>query len=236
MKALRIIPIVVLLAGAAALTGCSRDEIAHKGHGSGENTEIAGRGQGGRAQGENGRNSVSQESERGGYGNPRNERGNIGTEAYGESAGRQGLSNQERNPGNPKAGGPEQSGRVVVEKGGLADLTGTLEYDGSEWYLDTGDATYILHFGNSSYVDSTGLQLQADDFIEIHGFASGAEIAVVSAVIDSEVFEFRREDGTPLWAGRGRRSGGIAGQSETGRSGNEGLGRSGQGGNGRSRI
>jgi hypothetical protein len=47
MKALRMIPIAILLVSAVALTGCSRDELAHEGRGTGRNGEVVSRGQGG---------------------------------------------------------------------------------------------------------------------------------------------------------------------------------------------
>jgi hypothetical protein len=136
---------------------------------------------------------------------------------------------------------PEQSGRIVVEKGNVADVKGTLRYDGSEWYLDTDDGSYILHFGNSAYVESTGMELQAEDPAEVRGFVSGEEIAVISAVHDAQIYTFRDEDGTPLWAGRGRREGRIAEQDGSrggsAGTGGRGQGRQGnQGGQGRSRV
>jgi hypothetical protein len=122
--------------------------------------------------------------------------------------------------------------------GTLGNVSGTLSYDGSEWYLETEKDRYILHFGNSAFVDSTGINLREGEQIDIRGFVSGEEIAVAEARFDAEVYTFRNEDGMPLWAGNGRRDNQIV-QPYNGRAGSasaqprgQGNGR-GQGGQGR---
>ena len=130
-----------------------------------------------------------------------------------------------------------------MERGSINTLSGTLQYDGSEWYLNTSKDKYILHFGNSAYVESTGIDLQEGESIEVRGFLSGDEIAVVAARLDSQVFAFRNENGTPLWAGSGRRENQIVqpysqgsgaeqprGQSNNGVRGGRGRGQGTEGG------
>jgi hypothetical protein len=125
--------------------------------------------------------------------------------------------------------------------GTLGNVSGTLSYDGSEWYLITEKDRYILHFGNSAYMESTGINLREGEQIDIRGFISGEEIAVAEARIEANVYTFRNEDGMPLWAGSGSRdnqivrpysgntgsaSGQLRGQGNgSGRNGGNGQGR-----------
>jgi hypothetical protein len=97
------------------------------------------------------------------------------------------------------------NGRDVVETGEMTALEGTLRYDASEWYLDTNDGSYLLHFGNRAYLEKTGMDLEEGERISVDGFAEGSDIAVVSVKSDGETFIFRNADGTPRWAGRGER-------------------------------
>jgi hypothetical protein len=204
MKKLRFVLIGLLLAGAVALVGCSRYNTAHESQGKGRNSELAGR-----------------NSEQGGRGQNRSaqDQGNLGSGGFGRQQDSRVYDSQRQGRGGTGAGRgiekleygsagksiPEQNGRVVAEKGTLENLSGTLSYDGSEWYLESGKDVYILHFGNSSYVESTGIDLDQGEPIDVRGFVSGDEIAVAAARLDSQVYTFRNEDGTPMWAGRGRR-------------------------------
>jgi len=121
----------------------------------------------------------------------------------------------------------ESNGRSVVETGEPLSLTGRLESRDSEWFLNHDGTRYALHLGNTRYVESTGIRLREGADVEVRGFADGEEVAVVSILVDGRRFAFRGEDGTPLWAGRGRRN------AEGSRSG-AGGGRSGDArGNGR---
>ena len=102
---------------------------------------------------------------------------------------------------------PESNGRSVAETGKLADLSGSLDSRDSEWYLVTEQARWALHLGNISYVESTGIQLRPGAPVKVRGFVDGEEVAVVTILIDGQLFAFRTEDGVPLWAGRGRQAG-----------------------------
>jgi hypothetical protein len=215
MKKLRIVRIAViglLLAGAVALVGCSRYDTAREGQGKGRGTELAGRSQ---EQGGRGRNNLSEVQESrgaGGYGRLQenrefsdqqlSRRGTGNNNSQGIGQGSRDLSGRLAERG---SGGPEQSGKSVVDMGTLGNVSGTLSYDGSEWYLDSGKDLYILHFGNSAYVDSTGIDLREGAKIDVRGFVSGEEIAVATARLNDQVYTFRNEDGMPLWAGNGRR-------------------------------
>lgn len=102
----------------------------------------------------------------------------------------------------------EVSGRGVVESGTLSSLTGTLEAEGTEWYLQAAERRFALHFGNTSYVQSTGVPLAPGASVQVRGFVDGNELAVASIDVDGQRFAFRTDEGVPLWAGRGRQSGG----------------------------
>jgi hypothetical protein len=204
MKKLRIVRIAVigmLLAGTVALVGCSRYKTAHEGQGRG--SELSGRSQGQGGRGWSSADTLQDDRATGGFGRLQENR-DVLTDPLG-GRGRQGGQGQSGRVANQAPVAPEQSGKSVVEIGTPGDLSGTLTYDGSEWYLDTGAETYILHFGNSAYVDSTGIPLREGEMIDIHGFVSGKEIAVATAAMDGQVYTFRSQEGRPMWAGGGRR-------------------------------
>ncbi len=96
--------------------------------------------------------------------------------------------------------------------GTLRTLSGTLASDDTEWYLDSADGRYLLHLGNSSYVEQTGLVLEAGETAVVEGIVDADEVSVVSLEIDGKTFAFRSEDGRPLWAGGGRGAGRGTGQ------------------------
>jgi len=211
MKKLRIVRIAViglLLAGAVALVGCSRYDSAHERQGNGRGTEATGRSL---EQGNRGRNNLSSAQEprnAGGYSRLQENREfsdqQLSRRGLGSGSG-QGSRDLSGRLAERGAGGPEQSGKSVVEMGTLENVSGTLSYDGSEWYLDSGKDLYILHLGNSAFVDSTGINLHEGEQLDVRGFVSGEEIAVAEARLNGQVYTFRNEEGMPLWAGSGRR-------------------------------
>jgi hypothetical protein len=97
------------------------------------------------------------------------------------------------------------TGRDVVDSGALVTLEGTLRYESPEWYLDTQEGSYLLHFGNRGYLESTGIPIEDGKKLSVEGFAEGSDIAVVSASADGKTYSFRNRDGVPFWAGRGNR-------------------------------
>jgi len=116
----------------------------------------------------------------------------------------------------------ERTGRDVADAGTLQTLSGTLASDDTEWYLDSADGRFLLHLGNASYVEQTGVVLEAGETAVVRGIVDADEVSVVSLEIDGKTFAFRSEDGRPLWAGGGR----GAGQG-TGRGSGQGSGRAG---------
>jgi hypothetical protein len=243
MKKLRIVRIAViglLLAGAVALVGCSRYNTAHESQGKGRGSELTGRAldQGGR--GRNNTTTAQESRGSGGYGRQQ-ENGEytakpFSTEQFSRRGSGGGNGQNGRDQGGRLAdrgpGAPEQSGKSVMAEGTLGNLSGTLSYDGSEWYLDTDKNLYILHFGNAAYVDSTGIDLCEGEPIDIRGFVSGEEIAVAAARIDAQVYTFRSEDGMPLWAGNGRRDNQIVRPYDGSSGSNQSRGQGGNGGQG----
>jgi hypothetical protein len=97
------------------------------------------------------------------------------------------------------------TGKDIVNRGNMVVLDGTLQYESPDWYLYTEDVSYLLHFGNREYQETTGIVLEDGIRCEIKGVVEGSDIAVISATIDGKSYAFRNDDGTPLWAGRGRR-------------------------------
>jgi hypothetical protein len=116
----------------------------------------------------------------------------------------------------------DRTGRKVADAGTLRTLAGTLASDGTEWYLDAADGRYLLHLGNTSYVEQIGLVLEAGDTVQVKGLVDADEVSVVSLQMGGETYTFRSEDGRPLWAGGGRGAGRGGGQG-SGRSGGFGA-------------
>jgi hypothetical protein len=106
----------------------------------------------------------------------------------------------------------DRTGRDVADAGTLRTLSGTLANDGTEWYLNAADGRYLLHLGNTAYVEQTGLALEAGDAAVVKGLVDADEVSVVSLEINGETYTFRSEDGRPLWAGGGRGAGRGGGQ------------------------
>jgi hypothetical protein len=113
----------------------------------------------------------------------------------------------------------DRTGREVAETGELRGLSGELAQQDGEWYLEAAEGRYLLHLGNTAYVERTGIDLEAGEKIEVRGLVDGDEVSVVSIVADGKSYAFRSEDGVPLWAGNGRGSGGgdRTGASQGGR-------------------
>jgi hypothetical protein len=106
----------------------------------------------------------------------------------------------------------ERTGRDVADGGTLRTLSGTLVTEDAEWYLDAADGRYLLHLGNTSYVEQTGLVLEASKAAVVKGIVDADEVSVVSLQMGAETYTFRSEDGRPLWAGGGRGAGRGGGQ------------------------
>jgi hypothetical protein len=207
MKNLRWVGISLMAAGAVAglllLGGCSDRHSNQQGYRGGrfsvEATARGGRsvaGESVRPQGRQGREALRSS----GCDEPRIE-GRYAVPA----ADRRGA--QGSRSGSPAAGF-QSDGRSVAASGQLVDLTGTLESRNAEWYLNQQGTRYLLHLGNARYVESSGIPLQEGATVRVRGFAAADEVAVVSVTVGGQRFEFREENGTPLWAGRGRRAGG----------------------------
>jgi len=97
------------------------------------------------------------------------------------------------------------TGRDIVREGSNTNINGTLKSEGIEWYLVTEDGSFLLHFGNKSYLTSTGIALEDGKNCTIDGIATGKDVAVATATMDGKAYSFRDENGVPLWAGNGNR-------------------------------
>jgi hypothetical protein len=106
----------------------------------------------------------------------------------------------------------DRTGRDVADSGTMRTLAGTLASDGVEWYLDTPDGRYLLHLGNTAYVEQTGIALEAGHEALVKGLMDAEEVSVISIELDGQTYAFRSEDGWPLWAGNGRGGGRGAGR------------------------
>jgi len=94
-------------------------------------------------------------------------------------------------------------GREILDEGNAITVTGTLKYDTSEWYLKTKDGSYLLHFGNKTWLESTGIVLKDGEECSIKGISTEDDIVVSKATVDGKTYSFRDKDGIPLWAHKG---------------------------------
>jgi hypothetical protein len=121
----------------------------------------------------------------------------------------------------------QEAGTEVSE---LLRLAGTLLRDGEEWMLESPEGTVAVHFGNPSYVESTGIELREGEAVSITGFESEDGIAVVSCELGSRTFAFRDESGAPLWRGSAGANGGNGKAAGRGGNGNSSRRSGGNGG------
>ena len=105
---------------------------------------------------------------------------------------------------------PRESSETGSEQ--VVHLSGTLVSADEEWMLDSGEGHFAVHFGNSAFVESTGIELHDGQEVTIRGHLTGDEVAVISCETDSGIYSFRTEEGMPLWAGRGARASEVAEQ------------------------
>lgn len=100
-------------------------------------------------------------------------------------------------------------GRDFVTLGELKTVTGILSQDRGEWFLETEGVLQELHLGDHDHRAATGIRLESGKQAEVTGFAyrqQGSDIvdiAVCSITLDGQEYQFRTEDGTPLWRGSG---------------------------------
>jgi hypothetical protein len=106
----------------------------------------------------------------------------------------------------------ERTGRDVADVGNLATLSGTLENDGTEWYLSNADGRFLLHLGNAGFVEQTGMELEDGGTAVVKGLVDADEVSVVTLQFEGKTYAFRTSDGLPLWGGGGRGGGRGAGQ------------------------
>ncbi|GEM_PF-1873886 len=97
-------------------------------------------------------------------------------------------------------------GKSLAEQGLLETRSGTLAYRSGEWYLESEEGSYLLHFGNKVYLEETGIDLAEGETCTVRGFFLEDEGAVMEATMRGDTYRFRADDGMPLWAGRGERS------------------------------
>ncbi len=99
------------------------------------------------------------------------------------------------------------SGRDIVERGAKVSLSGILIDEGGEWSLKVAERIYAVHLGNYQVLYPEGLALADGLRASVSGFLVGEDLSAVSLSVDGADYRFRGEDGTPLWAGRGKNAG-----------------------------
>lgn len=97
----------------------------------------------------------------------------------------------------------ELRGKDIIDSGKLETFQGTLKYNSPEWYLETENHTYQLHFGNREYLETSGIELRNRERVKIEGVVLGDDVVVYNATVEGKTYRFRDRDGSPLWAGRG---------------------------------
>ncbi len=128
-------------------------------------------------------------------------------------------------------------GREIVRIGTRSTLSGPLKQDRGEWFVVIGEHEYELHLGNHEYRRRIGLELEAGREAVVDGFVYGHDVAVIRLTVGDREYHFRKDDGTPLWAGlsEGEGSGKEGGGGGAGGGGGRRAGGEGEGeGRGRS--
>jgi hypothetical protein len=95
----------------------------------------------------------------------------------------------------------EITGRVVVERGTVGTLTGTLAADGDEWVLMAGSRLYEIHLGQFGHDGKTTATLIEGAEAVVEGFIYGDHVSPVMMESEGLSYRFRDQDGRPLWAG-----------------------------------
>ncbi len=101
----------------------------------------------------------------------------------------------------PSARESRSPGREVVKRGETATITGFLRLEAGEWFVMTEEGEYELLLGNHEYRRRIGLRLRAGQEAAVDGFVYGRAVAVIRLGVGGREYLFRRDDGTPLWAG-----------------------------------
>ena len=94
----------------------------------------------------------------------------------------------------------EIKGKDIAKKGTLTDLSGSLKYEGSEWYLVSEEKSFQIHLGPKSYLESINFKLTEGDQAEIKGFVLNDHIAPCTITTAGKSIELRDENGRPAWA------------------------------------
>ena|SRR5690554_890126 len=96
---------------------------------------------------------------------------------------------------------PNLIGKDFVRLGEKQTVSGILLYEDGEWLIQTESGLlYEAHLGNHDHQEKIGLDLQEGQEARIYGFVYFDDIAVVSLSINDKTYNFRTEDGSPLWA------------------------------------
>ncbi|AEV28056.1 hypothetical protein SpiGrapes_0192 [Sphaerochaeta pleomorpha str. Grapes] len=97
-------------------------------------------------------------------------------------------------------------GSDYVRLGNQGSVTGNLEETDGEWFLTTDDAEkYALHLGNYEVIYPEGISLREGELALVRGFVYGQDISAISVDSEGKTWEFRSNDGRPLWSGDGNR-------------------------------
>lgn len=98
-------------------------------------------------------------------------------------------------------GAEEITGRVIVERGTVGTVAGTLVADGDEWQLQVGETLYDLHLGQLGHDGETTAALKAGAQATVEGFLYGQHVSPITLVTEGTSIRFRDASGRPLWGG-----------------------------------
>lgn len=91
------------------------------------------------------------------------------------------------------------TGKDFVALGQLEWIHGNLLTEDDEWFLLTQEDLYEIHFGDHTYREDIGLVLIEGEEVSICGYLYKNDMAVVSLIIADKIYDFRTQEGTPLW-------------------------------------
>ncbi len=109
--------------------------------------------------------------------------------------------------------------RQIIEDGELVELTGKLLRMSGSWLLFVDEVGHELYLAPLDYQRRVGLAIADEKEAVVNGYFYSEEdgkagiIAVCTIKVDGRKFRIRRDDGQPMWEGRGRGSGTNSPQS-----------------------
>ncbi len=100
------------------------------------------------------------------------------------------------------AGAEGLTGREIVDKGNVSEISGELKYLDNELYVQTEDVLYQIHLGPVEYAIEIGFHKEIKGSVLLKTYVSGTDIAPITLTHDNKIYRFWDTNGKPMWRGR----------------------------------